>query len=179
MPTTPLFVLPLDVCRVLFPALSETLNCRATSPRLVYIVRIPHFLLTAIRTIVLCRAASMSLRTLVVCSPQRRLRILLQVAAALTIAQVQQVRNFASCMPFLVRRFSSWNTLPHRYTSCSTLCQHASIRSTRALFCTLESPPSRVLRLLCTCIARPLCIDGAASCHVSCFARQLRGRVVP
>ena len=36
MPITLLFVLPLDVRRVLFPALSETVNCRAISPCLVY-----------------------------------------------------------------------------------------------------------------------------------------------
>jgi len=32
--------------------------------------------------------------------------------------------------------------------------------------CTLALTPSRVLRNLCTCIARPLCIDGASSCRV-------------
>ena len=41
-------------------------------------------------------------------------------------------------------------------------------------FCPVASTPRRVLRHLCTCIARPLCIDSAKSCRVSCFARQLR-----
>ena len=56
MPTTPLFVLPLDVRRVLFSALSETVNCRATSSRLVLFedTTLPF---EALRMIVSCRAA--------------------------------------------------------------------------------------------------------------------------
>jgi hypothetical protein len=57
VPTTPLFVLLLDVRRVLFPALSETVNCRATSLAS-FALRISHFLLTAFRMIVFCLAAS-------------------------------------------------------------------------------------------------------------------------
>lgn len=39
-------------------------------------------------------------------------------------------------------------------------------------FYPVASTPSRVLRHLYTRIARPLCIYGASSCRVSCFARQ-------
>jgi hypothetical protein len=41
---------------------------------------------------------------------------------------------------------------------------------THAHFCPVAS--TRVLRHLYTRIARPLCIYGASSCRVSCFARQ-------
>ena len=41
-----------------------------------------------------------------------------------------------------------------------------------AHFYPVASTPSRVLRHLYTRIARPLCIYGASSCRVSCFARQ-------
>jgi hypothetical protein len=62
------------------------------------------------------------------------------------------------------------------FSCCST--HHARAPrlapSTRALFCPVASTPHRVLRHLCTCFARPLCIDSAKSCRVSCFARQLR-----
>ena len=62
------------------------------------------------------------------------------------------------------------------FSCCST--HHARAPrlapSTRALFCPVASTPRRVLRHLCTCFARPLCIDSAKSCRVSCFARQLR-----
>jgi hypothetical protein len=60
-----------------------------------------------------------------------------------------------------------------------TLVHPASHPQHVHFFCPVASTPHRVLRHLCTCIARPLCIDGATSCRVSCFARQLRGRVVP
>jgi hypothetical protein len=60
----------------------------------------------------------MSSRNLVVCSPHCRLRILLQVAAALAMVQVQHVRSFASCMPFFSRSMLLF--LHHTATSIRT-----------------------------------------------------------
>jgi hypothetical protein len=75
LPTTPLFVLLLDVRRVLFPALSETVNCRATSPRLVQFAdtTLPFDGNSHDRVVSCYIFLTMSLRTLVVCSLHRRL----------------------------------------------------------------------------------------------------------
>ena len=75
LPITPLIVLPRDVRRVLFPALSKTLNCRTTYPRLV------HFADTILpfdgnshdRVVSCCISLIISSRYLIVCSLHRRL----------------------------------------------------------------------------------------------------------
>ena len=75
LPTTPLFVLLLDVRRVFFPALSETVNCRATSPRLVQFAdtTLPFDGNSHDRVVSCCIFLTMSSRYLIVCSLHSRL----------------------------------------------------------------------------------------------------------
>jgi len=67
-----------------------------------------------------CIFLTMSSHTLVVCSPQRRLRILLQVAAAFAVAQDQQVRRrSSSCQRPWSARLRQVGTLPPRAYPCA------------------------------------------------------------
>ena len=175
IPTTPLFVLPLDVRRVLFSALSETVNCRVTSSRLVLFAdtTLPFDDNSHDCVVSCCIFLTMSSHTLVVCSPQRRLRILLQVAAAFAVAQDQQVRHFAACVP-------SFSCTPSNLiSSCSTLphLTHLSLRltTTRASAELVHSPIRDRCTLLPACIdVKPSCVIYAHASPVLCALTVLR-----